>query len=226
MWLKSSCMQAHSIPTWHVVLAVLNDKELSECWHVGTTTGHPDVWTSCMYTLYIHATAVFMPLPHPLWSLVVTMFTYGFAERVKWQALILQLVNVLRGKWYNCNARWLTLRGKLLHYAKWHICIFCRKSASCTRISAVLHALVALTSSGGSGFQLKPALPSTSLPNEEDEVMPITSYLCQWKVPKKWKESNLIMSAAVFEKHDYCKQKEKSQPNRRFWSLASRLQKN
>ena len=87
--------------------------------------------------------------------------------------------------------------------------IFCRKSASCTHISAVLHALVALTSSGGSGFQLKPALPSTSLPDEEDEVMPITSYLCQWKVPKKRKESNLTMSAAVFEKHDYCKQKKR-----------------
>ena len=176
---------------------------------MGTTTGHLDVWNSCMYTLYIHAIAIFVPLPHPLWSLVVAMFTYGFAERVKWQALILQLVNVLQGKWYNCNACWLTLRGILLHYAKWHICIFCRKSASCTHISAVLHALVALTSSGGSGFQLKPALPSTSLPDEEDEVMPITSYLCQWKVPKKQKESNLTMSAAVFEKHDYCKQKKR-----------------
>ena len=44
-------------------------------------------------------------------------------------------------------------------------------------LDPVLHALVAFTSSRGSGFQLKPALPSTSLPDEEDEVMPITSYL-------------------------------------------------
>ncbi len=39
--------------------------------------------------------------------------------------------------------------------------------------------------------------------------MPVTSYLCQWKVPKKRKESNLPMSAAVFEKHDYQKQKKR-----------------
>ena len=70
----------------------------------------------------------------------------------------------------------------------------------------MLHALVALTTTG---FQLHPALPSTSLPDEENEVMPVTSYLCQWKVPKKRKESNLPMSAAVFEKHDYRKQKKR-----------------
>jgi len=80
----------------------------------------------------------------------------------------------------------------------------CRKSASCTHVSAVLHALVALTTTG---FQLQPALPSTSLPDEEDAIMPVTSYLCQWKVPKKRKESNLPMSATVFEKHDYHEQK-------------------
>ena len=79
-------------------------------------------------------------------------------------------------------------------------------SASCTHVSAVLHALVAVTAKN---FQVQPALASTSLADEEDEVMPVTSYLCQWKVPKKRKESNLPMSAVVFEKHDYHKQKKR-----------------
>jgi len=70
----------------------------------------------------------------------------------------------------------------------------CRKSASCTHVSAVLHALVTLTTTG---FQLQPALPSTSLPDEEDAIMPVTSYLCQWMVP------------TVFKKRAYRKQKKR-----------------
>jgi len=38
--------------------------------------------------------------------------------------------------------------------------------------------------------------------------MPVTSYLCQWKVPKKWKESNL---------HDYRKQKRRSSSSAVYW---------
>ena len=70
----------------------------------------------------------------------------------------------------------------------------------------MLHALVAMTAKS---FPLQPALSSTTSADEEDEVMPVTSYLCQWKVPKKRKESNLPMSAVVFEKHDYRKQKKR-----------------
>ncbi len=77
----------------------------------------------------------------------------------------------------------------------------CRLAA---HVSAVLHALVAMTAKN---FQVQPALPSTPSADEKDEVMPVTSYLCQWKVPKK--ESNLPMSAAVFENHDYQKQKKR-----------------
>ena len=79
------------------------------------------------------------------------------------------------------------------------------KSASCTHVSAVLHALVALTTNNR---QVQPSLPSVST-GDEDEMMPVTSYLCQWKVPKKRKESNLAMSEAVFEKHDYHKPKKR-----------------
>lgn len=56
-----------------------------------------------------------------------------------------------------------------------------------------------------------PLIPSTTFTQQEleDNVMPVTSYLCQWKVPKKRKESTIQMSAAVFEKHDYQKTKKR-----------------
>ena len=77
-------------------------------------------------------------------------------------------------------------------------------TASCTHVAAVSHALVAMTTKN---FQVRSASSSTFPADEEDEVMPVTSYLCHWKVPSKRKESNLLMSAAVFEKYDYRKQK-------------------
>lgn len=49
----------------------------------------------------------------------------------------------------------------------------------------------------------------SALPTCEENDMPVTSYLCQWKVPKKRKESNICMSTAVFEKHDYQKTKKR-----------------
>lgn len=51
-----------------------------------------------------------------------------------------------------------------------------RNSASCTHVSALLHALVSLTSSQ---FQLRPN-ESTTLDHLDDET-PITSLPCQWK---------------------------------------------
>ena len=79
-------------------------------------------------------------------------------------------------------------------------------SASCVHVSSLLHALVAMTANN---MQLHPSLPSTSAADEVEESMPITSYLCQWKVPKKRKESNQPMSAINFEKHDYQNQKKR-----------------
>ena len=90
----------------------------------------------------------------------------------------------------------------------------CRKSAGCTHVSAVLHALVALTTTG---FQLQPALPSTSLPDEEGAIMPVTLIPMSVEGPQKQKESNLPMSAAVFEKHDYRKQKRHSSSSAVYW---------
>lgn len=92
----------------------------------------------------------------------------------------------------------------LQHYV--HFSFINRRSASCTHVSAVLHALVAMTVKH---FQVQPSLSSTLDADGDSDAMPITSYLCQWKVPKKRKESKIPMSGAVFEKHDYHKQKKR-----------------
>ena len=73
-----------------------------------------------------------------------------------------------------------------------------RKSASCTHISAVLHALSALKPS----FDLRQNLPLAEC-NDDDPEVPVTSLLCQWKPPKKRKESTLQIADATFEKYDY-----------------------
>ena len=68
-------------------------------------------------------------------------------------------------------------------------------SASCTHISALLHALAGLT----------PAVIGTGsdTSDEENTSLPITSYICQWNIPKKRKESNLTVTEAAFKKHVY-----------------------
>ncbi len=73
---------------------------------------------------------------------------------------------------------------------------FLRKSASCTHMSALLHALVAMSPAK---FHLQPGLPAIN--EEDEEALPVTSYPCQWKEPRKRKESTLPMSQAHFEKH-------------------------
>lgn len=70
-------------------------------------------------------------------------------------------------------------------------------------MSALLHALVAMTQTE---FQLCPDLAISSI-DEEDEVLPVTSYACQWKPPKKRKGSTMKMAEAVFQKHQYDKKK-------------------
>lgn len=74
-----------------------------------------------------------------------------------------------------------------------------RKSASCTHVSAVLHALSGLQPAF---FSLKPNLPPASI---EDDDISVTSRPCQWKHPKKRKESTLRIAEATFVKHDYSK---------------------
>ena len=79
-------------------------------------------------------------------------------------------------------------------------------SASCTHVSALLQALVAMTPVQ---FQLRPSNPP-SLSLEEDNL-PVTSYLCQLKPPRKRKEERGHSSnaAAHFHEHTYGKPKKR-----------------
>ena len=70
-----------------------------------------------------------------------------------------------------------------------------RKSATCTHVCDLLHALVSLIP-----VQLQ-TTPSTT--DDMETPLPITSYTCKWKVPWKRKESNMKMSEVQFEKHVY-----------------------
>lgn len=78
-----------------------------------------------------------------------------------------------------------------------------RKSASCTHVSALLHALASMTSPR---FEIQPSEPHL---NSSDDETPITSLPCQWKAPKQCKESTLPISEATFEKHQYGKAKKR-----------------
>ena len=73
-----------------------------------------------------------------------------------------------------------------------------RKSASCTHVSGLLHALVALSPS-----EFIPPERVGGSQDSSDDDLPITSYKCQWVQPKKRKESNTKMADANFEKHVY-----------------------
>jgi len=57
-------------------------------------------------------------------------------------------------------------------------------------------------------FQLHPLNESLHFPSLEDDT-PVTSLPCQWKPPKKRKESTLPIEQAQFEKHTYGKMKKR-----------------
>ena len=57
-------------------------------------------------------------------------------------------------------------------------------------------------------FQVQPAdFPASS--SSDEEVVPITSRLCQWKAPKKKKESSMTMAEALFLKHVYGRERKR-----------------
>ena len=67
-------------------------------------------------------------------------------------------------------------------------------------MSAVLHALASIHPSS---FNLK---LNVHLAGDTDVVqVPVTSLPCQWKPPRKRKQSTMPISEAVFQKHDYSK---------------------
>ena len=72
-----------------------------------------------------------------------------------------------------------------------------RESASCTHVSAVLHALASVNPTS---LNLKPNIHSAGVTGDE---VPVTSLPCLWKAPRKRKQSSLPLSEAVFQKHHY-----------------------
>ena len=65
-------------------------------------------------------------------------------------------------------------------------------------MSALLHALVAM------GPPITPFVsPGMVGASDEDDRLPITSYACQWKTPRKRKENTMKVSECKFEKYVY-----------------------
>ena len=88
---------------------------------------------------------------------------------------------------------------------KYYIIIiyFYSLSATCVHVSAILHALVSITSS------LQPNPSSVvKVENDADAVVSPTSLLNSWKPPRKRKELTLMMSQVKFEKHVYGKERQ------------------
>jgi P pilus assembly chaperone PapD len=86
--------------------------------------------------------------------------------------------------------------------------LFNRKSASCTHVSALLPALASLAPSATTIIGTSATTQDPGNVSSDEEVpLPITSYICQWNVPRKRKESNLQVSEAIFHKHVYGKQR-------------------
>ena len=84
----------------------------------------------------------------------------------------------------------------------------CSLSASCVHISGLLHALVAMNPN-------KSAAGPGDIGTDEEEAVPVTSRLCEWKQPCKQKENSLKMAEASFKKQVYG-----NAPKQKFVSLA------
>ena len=65
----------------------------------------------------------------------------------------------------------------------------------------------------GSQFQLQPFVAPEDTPahedDDDDDDVPVTSRLCQWKSPKRKKESSMSFAEATFEKHVYGREKKR-----------------
>lgn len=70
-----------------------------------------------------------------------------------------------------------------------------RMSSSCTHVSALLHAITALCPTSFTPYNKDSSF------DDSDEVVPITSLQCQWKPPRKRKESSMKIADVQFEKH-------------------------
>ena len=78
----------------------------------------------------------------------------------------------------------------------------CRMSASCTHVSGLLHALVAMSPAEVDRWVPCPGRVSDG-DSECQDPLPITSFMCQWKMPRKRKESTVQIADVTFQKHVY-----------------------
>lgn len=90
----------------------------------------------------------------------------------------------------------LNLLGFLSLLTNLFLCVY-SESASCTHVSGLLHALVAMCPK-------KISLTTDS--STPEEPLPITSYECEWKKTRKRKESAMAVSDVTFQKHVYGRQ--------------------
>lgn len=77
-----------------------------------------------------------------------------------------------------------------------------RQSASCTHVSAVLHALEGLKKPLPIQPECAPVPNSSEIIEDDQTSVPCTSLPCKWVVPKTRKESTQQISTAVFKKHE------------------------
>ena len=78
-----------------------------------------------------------------------------------------------------------------------------RESASCTHISGLLHGLVAMTPANFTSTITSDQTVESHDNDDGAETLPVTSFACQWKPPRKRKDSVLKFADTNFEKHTY-----------------------
>ena len=183
--------QVLCIHIWPGVQVIVQDREHSELSHEALLTGSLDELTTLKWISSTLFTAMFdHKCSHP-WRKVVTTLVCSWDVKMGLHLWCLQ--HVLLGKSVCMN----TCKYFIVFY------IYCRASPSCTHISALLQALVAMTPTT---FQLQlSSRPSLDL---EEESLPVTFYSCQWKPPRKQKQSNLPIAEAILR--NMCMAKPKS----------------
>ena len=152
---------------------------------------------------------------NPQWSKAVIMFGYYYSGRMIWRLLNQLPVNVLQGKL--CAACSLISRLLPVFLYSWALkvwgrCYLCVLTL-CAYIIVLLFfflffhqnvhqlhsCLGTSTCSGGCYIQWVTIRPTSSVSNL-DEDLPVTSYPCQWRAPKKRKQSTFRFADSVYGK--------------------------
>lgn len=113
------------------------------------------------------------------------------ARRESWLPLLKLFVNVQLGKFFTSGC----------HLVLTFTCY--RESATCTHISGLLHALVAMSPTQNPLPESQSVSGNSSV---EEEPLPITSFACAWKAPRKRKDTKAKVSEISFNKHVYGRQ--------------------